>query len=119
MPVSIQEAQQIATAVAAEFECPPPPDIYVSTQLSKLYAGAYFDKRKAHGDNPDAQHIIIRPEYFSVRTIAHECGHYIYHYRNPGVCQGGSRDCEEVAQMIEAYWMDKLEQSGIPYEDWK
>lgn len=112
MPISIQMAQDIANAVAAEFGVPPPPPIFVSNQLSKLYAGAYYDHH-------DAQHIVIRPEYFSDRTIAHETGHYIFHQRNPGVCNGGSRECEEVARMIEAWWIDKQKTASLLLEDWK
>lgn len=119
MPISIQEAQEIANQVAAEFGVPPPPPIYVTNELSKLYAGAYYDKRNVHGDDPDAQHIVIRPQYFSDRTIAHEVGHYIFHMRNPGICNGGSRECEEVARMIEEYWVDKQKQAGLLQEDWK
>ena len=112
MPISIQEAQEIANQVAAEFGCPPPPPIYVTNELSKLYAGAYYDHQ-------DAQHIVISPKYFSDRTIAHEVGHYIFHVRRPGDCKGGNRECEEVAQMIEAYWVDKQKQAGLLQEDWK
>jgi hypothetical protein len=111
-------AQDIANAIAAEFGVPPPPPIFVSNQLSKVYAGAYYDRRMIH-DNPDAQHIVIRPEYFSDRTIAHETGHYVYHMRNPGVCNGGSRECEAVACMIEAWWVDRQKTAGLLSEDWK
>lgn len=116
-PISIQRAQEVANIIASEFGAPPPPPIYVSNELSKLYAGAYYDQRKIH--DPDAQFIIIRPEYVSERTVAHETGHYLNHAINPGVCKGGSPECEEIARMVEEWWMDQLKSAGIQVEDWK
>jgi len=97
--LSIQQANQIAKQVADEFGVPPPPPLYVTPKLPSQYAGAYYHNGE--------QHIKIRPEYFTERTIAHEVGHYIFHTRAPGVCQGQNPQCEELAQMIERWWIHK------------
>lgn len=97
--LSIQQADRIAKEIADEFGVPPPPAIYVTSNLPSQYAGAYYHNGE--------QHIKIRPEYFTERTIAHEVGHYIFHTRAPGVCQGQNPECEEVAQMIERWWIHK------------
>ena len=97
--LSIQQADQIARQVADEFNVPPPPPLYVTTNLPSQYAGAYY--------HDGEQHIKIRPEYFTERTVAHEVGHYIFHTRAPGVCQGQNPECEETAQMIEKWWIHK------------
>lgn len=99
MMLSIQQANEIANAVASEFGVPPPPPLYVTSELPLKYAGAYY--------HDGEQHIKIRPEYFAERTIAHEVGHYIFHQRAPGVCRGQNPQCEELAQMIERWWVDK------------
>jgi hypothetical protein len=97
--LSIQQADQIARQVADEFGVPPPPPLYVTSKLPSQYAGAYYHNGE--------QHIKIRPEYFTERTVAHEVGHYVFHTRAPGVCQGQNPECEELAQMIERWWVDK------------
>lgn len=97
--LSIQQADQIAREVAREFGAPPPPPLYVTPKLPPQYAGAYYHNGE--------QHIKIRPEYFTERTVAHEVGHYIFHYRAPNVCQGQNPECEQLAQMIERWWVDK------------
>jgi len=102
--LSIQQANQIARQVASEFNVPPPPPLYVTSKIPPKYAGAYYHNGE--------QHIKIRPEYFTERTVAHEVGHYIFHERAPGVCRGQSPQCEELAQMIERWWIHKRRKEG-------
>jgi len=97
--LSIQQANAIAKEIASEFGVRSPPPIYVTPKLPSQYAGAYYHNGE--------QHIKIRPEYFTERTIAHETGHFVYHERAPGVCQGQNPQCEELAQMIERWWVHK------------
>jgi len=97
--LSIQQANQIAKDIADEFNVPPPPPLYVTVKLPSQYAGVYYHNGE--------QHIKIRPEYFTERTVAHEVGHYIFHVRAPGVCRGQNPECEELAQMIERWWVYK------------
>jgi predicted SprT family Zn-dependent metalloprotease len=102
--LSIQEADRVAQEVAAEFGVPPPPPIYPTEQLNAKYAGAYFHN--------GVEHIKIRPQYLTEGTVAHEVGHYIFHSRCPGVCRGENPECEEIAQMIEHYWVAKRKKEG-------
>ena len=97
--LSVQQGNEIARLVAQEFNVPPPPEIYVTSKLPAQYAGAFYHN--------GVQHIKIRPEYFREGTIAHEVGHYIFHQRRPGECQGQNSECELVAHMIEVWWLDK------------
>ena len=97
--LSIQQANEIAKEIASEFSVRAPPPIYVTQKLPSQYAGAYYHNGE--------QHIKIRPEYFTERTVAHETGHFVYHERAPGVCQGQNPECEEMAQMIEKWWIHK------------
>jgi len=97
--LSIQQADVVAREVAREFGVPAPPPLYVTPNLPSQYAGAYYHNGE--------QHIKIRPEYFTERTISHEVGHYIFHHRAPGYCRGQSPECEQVARMIERWWLDK------------
>jgi hypothetical protein len=97
--LSIQQANEVAKMVADEFGVPPPPQIFVTSNLSPKYAGAFYHN--------GVQHIKIRPEYFGEPTVAHEVGHYIFHERRPGDCHGQNPECEEVAQMIERWWVNK------------
>jgi len=87
--LSIQQANEISREIAREFGVPPPPPIYITPKLPSQYAGAFYHNGE--------QHIKIRPEFFTERTVAHETGHYIYHQRAPGVCQGQNPECEKVA----------------------
>jgi len=100
--LSIQQANEIAKEIATEFGVSPPPPIYVTPKIPSQYAGAYYHN--------GGTHIKIRPEYFTERTVAHETGHHIFHERAPGVCQGQNPECEEVAQMIEKWWVHKRKQ---------
>ena len=102
--LSIQEANKVAQLVAKEFDAPPPPPIYPTDKLSPKYAGAYYHN--------GTELIKIRPQYFTEGTIAHEVGHYIFHQRAPGACRGGNPQCEEIAQMIEKYWVHKRKREG-------
>lgn len=96
--LSIQEANEIAKQVAQEFGVPPPPPLYVTTDLSPKYAGAYYHN--------GVEHIKIRPQYLMPGTVAHEVGHYIFHQRAPGVCHGDNPECEEIARMIEKWYVN-------------
>jgi len=96
--LSIQQANSIAREVAREFNVPPPPPLYVTPKLPSQYAGAYFHNGE--------QHIKIRPEYFTERTVAHEVGHVVYRTRVSASAQNDA-ESEEVAQMIERWWLDK------------
>lgn len=97
--LSIQQANEIAKEIASEFGVPSPPPIYVTPKLPSQYAGAYYHNGE--------QHIKIRPEYFTERTVAHETGHFVFHSRAPDVCRGQNPECEELAQMIEKWWIHK------------
>jgi len=97
--LSIQQADEIAKEVATEFGVPPPPPVYITSKIPPQYAGAYYHNGE--------QNIKIRPEYFTERTLSHEVGHYIFHQRNPGVCQGQNPECEEIARMVEQWWIHK------------
>jgi len=100
--LSIQQANEIAKEIASEFGVSAPPPIYVTPKIPPAYAGAYYHN--------GGTHIKIRPEYFTERTVAHETGHHVFHERAPGVCQGQNPQCEELAQMIEKWWVHKRSQ---------
>ena len=111
--ISVQRAQEVVKTIFAELEVPfVPPPIYVSTELNKMYAGAYYD-------HPDGDFIIIRPEYFSDRTIAHELGHVLHHLFKVTDCHGGDPECERTASMVERWWVNRQKQLGLLTEDWK
>ena len=96
--LSIQQANVIAKQVADEFGVPSPPPLYVTQKLPSQYAGAYYHNGE--------QHIKIRPEYFTERTISHEVGHYVYRTRVLAARQTDA-ESEELAQMIEQWWLHK------------
>ena len=103
--LSIHDADMVAKMVAEEFGVPPPPPIYASADLNPKYAAAFYYNGK--------QLIKVRPQYMTEGTIAHEVGHYIYHVRRPGECKHGENpECEEVAQMIEKWWVHKRKREG-------
>lgn len=105
--LNINDAAKVANLVAAEFEVPPPPPIYPTNQLPSKFAAAYY-----HDYAGKSKYISIRPEYFTEGTVAHEVGHYIYHTRGRMPCHGDNPECEQVAQMIEKYWVAKRKREG-------
>ena len=94
-PVTLQKAQWVLSELEGEWGVPAPP-LYVSEQMPKRYAGVYHDV--------DTQ-IRIRPQYLSEATIAHEYGHHLFHAYRPGECHGDHPECEEVARMVERWWV--------------
>lgn len=96
--ISIQEAQGILEELNREFgvETRAPP-LYVTTRIPTKYAGVYYHN--------STEEIKIRPQYLTARTVAHEWGHFAFHYFRPSECRGENPECEETARMIEKWWV--------------
>ena len=94
-PVTLQRAQWVLNELEGEWGVSAPP-LYVSEEMPKRYAGVYHDV--------NAQ-IRIRPQYLTEATIAHEYGHHLFHVYRPGECRGDHPECEEVARMVEKWWV--------------
>jgi hypothetical protein len=95
--LSIQEAQAIAEAICREFGVSAVPPIYVTPNLPRQFAGAFYHDGRME--------IRIRPEYLTERTVAHEVGHYLFLVYRPQDAWGGNPESEEVAQMVEKWWV--------------
>lgn len=95
--LSIQEAQAIAEAICHEFGVTVVPPIYVTENIPPQFAGAFYHDGRWE--------IRIRPEYLTERTIAHEVGHYLFTVYRPEDAWGGNPESEEVARMVEKWWM--------------
>jgi len=103
--LTLQEAQNVLEELEKEWGVSSPP-LYVSEDLPRKYAGVYHDVNT---------HIRIRPQYLTGRTMAHEYGHHLFHVYRPGECTGASQECEEVARMVESWWVGGRKREAHSY----
>jgi len=96
--ISVQRAYWVMSEIAREFGVPAVavPPIYVSEAMPRRFAGMFLHENS---------HIRIRPRFLTEGTIAHEVGHFLFHYYRPGECEGFNPECEEVAKLVERWWL--------------
>ncbi len=94
-------AEDIMNRICFAFGAPPPPIRIV--EIPPGYAGMYL--HNSYG------FVAIPKKYLSEGTIAHECGHHLFHAFRPGECHGegspGYHECEAVARMVEDWWIHR------------
>lgn len=94
-------AEDIVNRICFAFGAPPPPIRIV--EIPPGYAGMYV--HNSYG------FVAIPKKYLSAGTIAHECGHHLFHVFRSGECHGegslGYHECEGIARMVEDWWIHR------------